>query len=107
MSESTPRISSQYLENFQHQTVRVVGKITQLRGESATMDANGSITLQLNRDTHLQLNHACEVIGKVQGDLSIRVLTSTDFGTEFDLTAADAVVDATHRYKEIFYGDGH
>ena len=53
----------------------------------------------------------------------MRVLNSTDFGTDFgtfcihlecesvvpdevlDFTAAEAVVEATHRYKEIFYGD--
>jgi hypothetical protein len=30
----------------------------------------------------LQLNHAVEVIGKVQQDLSVRVLSSTDLGPE-------------------------
>lgn len=53
----------------------------------------------------------------------MKVLNSTDFGTDFgrfyiglehenmvsdavlDFAAAEAVVEATHRYKEIFYGD--
>jgi len=53
----------------------------------------------------------------------VKVLNSTDFGTDFgtfcihlecenmiadvvvDFAAAEAVVEATHRYKEIFYGD--
>jgi len=53
----------------------------------------------------------------------VRVLNSTDFGIDFgmfcirldcenmipnaglDFAAAEAVVEATHRYKEIFYGD--
>jgi len=35
------------------------------------------------QEAHLSLNHAVEIIGKVQNDLSIRVLTSTDFGTDF------------------------
>jgi hypothetical protein len=34
------------------------------------------------QESHLQLNHAVEVIGKVQQDLSVRVLSSTDLGPE-------------------------
>jgi len=103
MSEFTPRITAPYLEQFSHQTVRILGKVTQLRGEQATIDAGGQIQLHLNRDAHLTVNHAIEVIGKVQNDLSVRVLVSTDFGTGIDFGIADAVVDATHRYHEIFY----
>ena len=32
----------------------------------------------------MQLNHAVEIIGKVQNDLSVRVMASTDFGGEGD-----------------------
>ncbi|KAI7460427.1 hypothetical protein KC351_g17256, partial [Hortaea werneckii] len=56
-------------------------------------------------DAHLQLNHAVEIIGKVQNDLSVKVMASTDMGPEgnIDFYAVEAVVDATHRYHEIFY----
>lgn len=96
MAESTPRITAPYLQQFQHHTVRLLGKVTQLRGDEATIDAGGSVTLQLNRvrqsrsmnrdiltyqDAHLTLDHAVEVIGKVDKDLTVRVLVSTDFGT--------------------------
>ncbi|KAL1589909.1 hypothetical protein WHR41_01334 [Cladosporium halotolerans] len=105
MSESTPRITAPYLEQFSHQTVRILGKVRQLRGEQATIDAGGQISVFLNRDSHLQLNHAVEIIGKVQNDLSVRVMASTDFGPEggIDFNAVDAVVDVTHRYPEMFY----
>ncbi|EKG20657.1 hypothetical protein MPH_02012 [Macrophomina phaseolina MS6] len=105
MADQTPRINAPLLEQFTHQTVRILGKVTQLRGEQATIDASGNINLHLNRDSHLTLNNAVEVIGKVNQDLSVRVLSSTDFGSNIDFTAADAVVDVTHRYKEIFYGE--
>jgi replication factor A3 len=49
MSEATPRITAQYLEHFSHQTVRILGKVRQLRGEQATIDAGGEITVYLNR----------------------------------------------------------
>ena len=47
--EATPRINAQYLESFINQTVRIVGKVASLRGEIATLDAQGSITIHLNR----------------------------------------------------------
>ena len=49
MSETTPRITAPYLENFTHQIVRILGKVTQLRGENATVDAGGQISLHLSR----------------------------------------------------------
>ncbi|KAF2723657.1 replication factor A protein 3 [Polychaeton citri CBS 116435] len=102
---ATPRITAQYLEQFAHQTVRILGKVRQLRGESATIDSGGQINIHLNRDAHLQLNHAAEIIGKVQNDLSVKVMAATDFGPEgnIDFNAYEAVVDATHRYNTIFY----
>ena len=103
-TEATPRINAHYLETFMNQTVRILGKVVSLRGETAVIDANGSITVHLNRvcgscshnqywragdadrcvckqDCHLALNNAVEVVGKVQQDLSIRVFQATDFGT--------------------------
>lgn len=34
------------------------------------------------QDSHLQINHAVEIIGKVQQDLSVKVMASTDMGPE-------------------------
>lgn len=49
MGEATPRINAQYLEQFTHQTVRIVGKLTSLQGENATLEANGPVQVLLNR----------------------------------------------------------
>jgi replication factor A3 len=49
MNEATPRITAQYLEQFSNRMVRVVGKVIQLRGDEATIDAGGQIVLHLNR----------------------------------------------------------
>lgn len=46
---ATPRINAQYLESFAHQTVRILGKVTQLRGDHAIIDAGGTVTAILNR----------------------------------------------------------
>ena len=47
-AESTPRVNARYLEEFVGQTVRIVGKVTALHGNTATVDAEGSITISLN-----------------------------------------------------------
>ncbi|KAF2000890.1 ssDNA binding protein-like protein Ssb3 [Amniculicola lignicola CBS 123094] len=99
----TPRILAPHLQSFQHKLVRMLGKVVQLRGETAVIDAGGNVDIILNRDCHLTPNHAVEIIGKVDGNLRVKVLTATDFGTNIDFDAANAVVEATHRYREIFY----
>ena len=48
-SEATPRINAKYLDSFTNQTVRILGKVVSLRGETATIDANGTINVNLNR----------------------------------------------------------
>ncbi|KAI3580912.1 replication factor A protein 3-domain-containing protein [Fusarium oxysporum f. sp. albedinis] len=86
MSEqlSTPRITAAYLDNFVGKVVMLVGKVMQLRGEQATLDSEGAVTVLLNRDAHLTNGNAVQVIGKVNPDLSIKVLTSRDLGTGVD-----------------------
>ncbi|KAF2014860.1 replication factor A protein 3 [Aaosphaeria arxii CBS 175.79] len=101
----TPRVLAKHLEAFQYKLVRVLGRVVQLRGETAVVDAGGSINLILNRDCHLALNHAVEIIGKVDQGLNVKVQAATDFGPNIDFEASNAVVEATHRHKEIFYDD--
>lgn len=45
----TPRILAPHLSAFQHRIVRIVGKVIQLRGETAIIDAGGHIDVILNR----------------------------------------------------------
>lgn len=46
---SSPRITAQYLDSFVGRLVTIVGKVTQLRGDQATLDADGTVTVALNR----------------------------------------------------------
>ncbi|KAI9740228.1 MAG: hypothetical protein M1834_004806 [Cirrosporium novae-zelandiae] len=105
MTEVTPRINASYLQDFSLQTVRLVGKVTDLRGEEATIDAGGSVTVHLNRDAHISMGSAVEIVGKVQQDLSIKVFQATNWGNDIDFAAIDALIDVNHRCKEIFYAD--
>ncbi|GJN74865.1 hypothetical protein PLIIFM63780_008974 [Purpureocillium lilacinum] len=102
---ASPRITAAYLDNFTGRLVTIVGKVTQLRGEQATIDADGVVTVALNRDAHLVNGNAVQVIGKVNPDLSVKVLSSRDLGPGVDFGLCSAVVEATHRHKDIFGAD--
>lgn len=45
----TPRVSCPYLNSYVNRNVLIVGKVVQLRGESAIVDADGHVTVNLNR----------------------------------------------------------
>lgn len=79
-AHSTPRITSPHLEHFTSRTIRIIGKVSQLRGETANIDSDGVVTLQLSHDSHLTVNNYVEVVGRVNGDLSVKVLQCTDLG---------------------------
>jgi hypothetical protein len=46
---STPRITAPYLDSHVGHNVILVGKVVQLRGDSAVIDADGNVTAILNR----------------------------------------------------------
>ena len=46
---STPRVTAPYLESCIGRNVIVVGRVTQLRGDTAIVDADGQVTANLNR----------------------------------------------------------
>ncbi|KAM5379442.1 hypothetical protein ACJZ2D_003950 [Fusarium nematophilum] len=81
---ATPRVTSTYLDSFVGRVVMLVGKVTQLRGDQATLDSEGTVTVLLNREAHLVNGNAVQVIGKVNPDLSIKVLSSRDLGNGVD-----------------------
>ncbi|KAL7808800.1 hypothetical protein V8C44DRAFT_359581 [Trichoderma aethiopicum] len=83
MSEqmSAPRITASYLDSFVGRVVTIVGTVTQLRGDQATIDADGIVTILLNRDAHLVNGNAAQIIGKVNPDLSIKALSTRDVGS--------------------------
>jgi len=46
---STPRVTCAYLDSYVGKVVMIVGKVLQLRGEEAVIDADGNVTAHLNR----------------------------------------------------------
>ncbi|CAK7220036.1 hypothetical protein SBRCBS47491_004053 [Sporothrix bragantina] len=100
----TPRVSCSYLNSFVNHNVLVVGKVVQLRGDSAILDADGHITVNLNRESHLVGGNAAQIVGKVMPDLSIKVLSAQDLGLDVDLDLAQKVVEISQEHRDIFGG---
>jgi replication factor A3 len=46
---ANPRITCAYLNSYVGKNVIIVGKVIQLRGDEALIDADGNITAHLNR----------------------------------------------------------
>ncbi len=44
-----------------------------------------------------------EVIGKVQDDLSLKILTASDWGSNIDMKIANRLVEVVHADRDIFY----
>lgn len=66
-SEATPRVNAKYLESFTNQTVRILGRVVSLRGETAIIDANGSINVHLNRVSGPEPVRKAAKVGKKRG----------------------------------------
>ncbi|KAL7416412.1 replication factor A protein 3-domain-containing protein [Mrakia frigida] len=92
MSVVTQRVNSAMLGDFRGKTVRLTAKVVKLNGDTAIVEASdkGQVDLHLNRDAHLSETYV-EVIGKVQEDLSIKVLWSIDMGSDLDMSVVDTV----------------
>ncbi|KAK0754823.1 replication factor A protein 3 [Schizothecium vesticola] len=102
---ATPRITCAYLNSYVGKHVIVVGKVVQLRGDEAVVDADGNITAHLNREAHLSPGNGVQIIGKVNPDLSIKVLTALDLGISVDYALANTVVEISHQHRALFAYD--
>ncbi|KAA8652614.1 putative ssDNA binding protein Ssb3 [Aspergillus tanneri] len=95
MSLQTPRVLPAHLHAFHPSnttgprstnTVRLLGTVTSLRGDTATLSCgtNGDVNLVLKADSHLQMGKLVEIVGKVtdcEGGIGVRVLGSFDWGS--------------------------
>lgn len=141
-SVSTPRVSSPYLDSYVGRNVMIVGQVSQLRGEIAVLNSDGNVTVNLNRvstqidakssgqtlttlqEAHLTNGNGAQVIGKVNPDLTIKALSSTDLGPDVgmfcvvnptdrppltavfaDYSLVKSVVEATQHHRSLFVFD--
>ena len=104
MSIQTPRILPSHLHAFHpsstsSNTVRVLGTITALHGNTGTLTCgnNGDITLILKPDGRLQVGKLVEIVGKV-ADLEGGQVCSTFIPERYGL---DILKLGFHGYREL------
>ncbi|KLT45676.1 putative single-stranded DNA binding protein 12k chain [Cutaneotrichosporon oleaginosum] len=93
-----PRVNARYLSEHRGQTVRLVAKVVNLVGDTATVEASdgGEVAVNLSRDMHLTEGAYFEIIGSVKDDLTVRALTSFALSSPIDMKAVNAVVEFGH-----------
>ena len=81
---ATPRITCAYLNSYVGKHVIVVGKVIQLRGEEAIVDADGNITAHLNRVSFPPLSLGQKHLDNERGasHLTPRMLNERVLGNE-------------------------
>lgn len=78
----TPRIDATLRQQFQdHSAIRIIGKCVKINGNDAVLDCNGEVEIKSSPDAAFEVGRYFEVVGKVQDDMSIQMLSATDFGT--------------------------
>ncbi|KAL7625063.1 hypothetical protein AAE478_004277 [Parahypoxylon ruwenzoriense] len=94
---STPRVSAALIDSYVGRNVIIVGKVLQLRGDTAFIESDGQIQANLNRECHLMVGNGAQIIGKVNPDLSIKVLSAMDLGNNVVTPPTDQLSQLTIR----------
>ncbi|KAH9815589.1 replication factor A protein 3 [Melampsora americana] len=99
MDATTPRINSSMLPNFIGRVVRISGKLISCNFQSdAVIEScdGGQITVLVAQNSPIGTDSYLEIIGKVESDNTIREMDTCNFGEDYDLALAQAVVEITN-----------
>ncbi|KAJ1980259.1 hypothetical protein H4R33_005524 [Dimargaris cristalligena] len=84
MEKPTPRVNSALLPNYINHSVRIVGKVIQIQGNKAVLEASdhGKVLVNLVPQNNIGSQYV-EIIGLVQEDRSIQEFSSCNMGEKF------------------------
>ncbi|GAA5956930.1 hypothetical protein JCM21900_006710 [Sporobolomyces salmonicolor] len=104
MDRPTPRVNSARLAEYTNgKIVRLIGKVINLDGETAILEAadGGQVTVRLSKVSNLADTYV-EVVGKVDSDLVMTELATQNLGDSIDMDLANKVVELTHLHPDVF-----
>ncbi|KAI7901782.1 replication factor A protein 3 [Cokeromyces recurvatus] len=103
MEKPTPRINSSLREKYVGKTIRLIGKLHSLSGNTAVLTStdNGQVLVKLNGESQWGTDYV-EVIGLIEPDFTLREFKTTNLGNSFDLELANKVVEYGQKCPEIF-----
>lgn len=106
MDAISKRIDGTLLESNQGKLVRIIGKLEQYDGNSATLISNGNIILNLSAITtniNMEINNNYEVIGKVGDDLLITVYSILEISDNFNFDNYYKLCVYINKVPELYY----
>ncbi|KAJ1967036.1 hypothetical protein H4R35_006829 [Dimargaris xerosporica] len=103
MEKPTPRVNSGMLPQYTNTSVRLVGKVLQVQGTKAVLEASdhGKVTIDLMPANNFGTQYV-EVIGLVQDGRSIQEYSSCNLGDTFDLGNYNKLVELSQKYQDLF-----
>lgn len=97
MDATTPRINSSMLPNYIGRVVRISGKLISLQTDAVIESTDGGqITVIVAPNSPIGSDTYLEIIGKVESENTIREMDTCNFGDNYDLNLAQAVVEITN-----------
>ncbi|PWZ01171.1 replication factor A protein 3 [Testicularia cyperi] len=107
MEKPIPMVNSSMLPQFRGQTVRVVGKVHKLTGQTLLLQTSdlGTVEVALNPDSEISGSQFVEVTGKVSDSSDsdqIREFTTVNIGDDVDMTLVENVVQISTAFPALF-----
>jgi len=105
----TPRVNKASLGNFIGHTVRLVGKVSSISKPErvAMLETSDKQQVKVRMLSNEYPAAYIEIVGTVNGDLSITETYAYVFGDNFDFDNYDKLITLTDSYPEIFGGAGY
>ncbi|KAJ9474720.1 Single-stranded DNA binding protein 12k chain [Pseudozyma hubeiensis] len=110
MEKPTPLINSSMLSQYSGQTVRIVGKVQKITGNTLLIQTSdqGNVEVALNPDSDITGSTYVEITGKVSeggSDMDghlIREFAIVDCGDGVDMTLVENVVQISASFPNLF-----
>ncbi|SPO47254.1 related to single-stranded dna binding protein 12k chain [Moesziomyces antarcticus] len=110
MEKPTPMINSAMLAQYAGQTVRVVGKVQKLTGQTLLIQTSdmGNVEVTLNPDSEISGSTFVEITGKVSDGGSgldgyqVREFTTVDCGENVDMELVEKTVQLSAKFPNLF-----
>ncbi|RKP33007.1 replication factor A protein 3 [Metschnikowia bicuspidata] len=107
MDAASIRVTAETLKDFPGKVVRIIGKATSvdISADSATLDAEGAVTISTHGNEQLEVGKIYEVIGKASTmNASINSYSVLKLSDNVDLEMAQKFARMVPKVPELFYG---
>ena len=106
MERATPYVNYALLSKYLQQTIRIIGKVTQINQKDNTLSLettdHGSVMVQLNEASIPEPNHYVVITGRINRNMSIDAYSIDNVGTSFDLENMNSLIGMMQKTPALF-----